>query len=96
MQTLRYLAIVISLFAVSVLAQTSAPPASTSLPFALKPLGHNVWAAIDDAKGDAGANAGFVIGDDGVAVIDTFENAPAAQALLGEIRVPRFFRIDAS
>jgi glyoxylase-like metal-dependent hydrolase (beta-lactamase superfamily II) len=86
MQTLRYLAIVISLFAASVLAQTSAPPASTSLPFALKPLGHNVWAAIDDAKGDAGANAGFVIGDDGVAVIDTFEHPEAAQQLLVEIR----------
>ena len=86
MQTLRYLAIVISLFAASVLAQTSAPPASTSLPFALKPLGHNAWAAIDDAKGDAGANAGFVIGDDGVAVIDTFEHPEAAQQLLVEIR----------
>jgi|HubBroStandDraft_4_1064222.scaffolds.fasta_scaffold88026_2 cyclase len=86
MQTLRYLAIVISLFAASVLAQTSAPPTSTSLPFALKPLGHNVWAAIDDAKGDAGANAGFVIGDHGVAVIDTFEHPEAAQQLLVEIR----------
>ena len=59
---------------------------SSSLPFALKPLGHGVYAAIDDTKGDAGANAGFVIGDDGVAVIDTFENEKAARALLSEIR----------
>jgi len=57
-----------------------------SLPFSLKPLGHNVYAAIDDAKGNAGANAGFVIGDDGVLVIDTFENEAAAKQLLAEIR----------
>jgi cyclase len=66
-------------------AQTSAP-SSSSLPFTLKPLGNNVYAAIDDAKGDAGANAGFVIGDNGVLVIDTFENETAATQLLAEIR----------
>jgi len=67
--------------AVAVSAQTQ-----ETLPFTLKPLGHGVYAAIDDAKGDAGANAGFVIGDDGVLVIDTFENEKAARALLSEIR----------
>lgn len=61
-------------------------PQSTSLTFTLKPLAKNVYAAIDDAKGDAGANAGFVIGDDGVAVIDTFENPEASKQLLAEIR----------
>jgi cyclase len=66
-------------------AQTSAQPAS-SLPFTLKPLGHNIYAAIDDAKGDAGANAGFVIGEDSVLVVDTFENPEAAKVLLAEIR----------
>ncbi|MBV9886611.1 MAG: MBL fold metallo-hydrolase [Acidobacteria bacterium] len=64
-------------------AQTKQP---TSLTFTLKPLGHNVYAAIDDAKGDAGANAGFVIGDDGVAVVDTFENPEASKQMLAEIR----------
>ena len=64
-------------------AQATQPAALT---FTLKPLGHNVYAAIDDAKGDAGANAGFVIGDDGVAVIDTFENPEASKQLLAEIR----------
>jgi cyclase len=59
---------------------------SSGAAFALKPLGHNVYAAIDDAKGDAGANAGFVIGDDGVAVIDTFEHPEAAKQMLAEIR----------
>ena len=70
-----------------ILAYPQAKPAGEgSLPFSLKPLGHNVYAAIDDAKGDAGANAGFVIGDDGVLVIDTFENEAAAKQLLAEIR----------
>jgi glyoxylase-like metal-dependent hydrolase (beta-lactamase superfamily II) len=55
------------------------------LPFQLKLIGPNIWAAIDDAKGDAGANAGFVVGDGGVAVIDSFENEAAAKALLGQI-----------
>jgi cyclase len=68
-------------------ARAQAPaPAPSSLLFTLKPLGHNVWAAIDNAKGEAGANAGFVIGDNGVAVIDTFENPEAAKRMLAEIR----------
>lgn len=67
-------------------AQThEALPAESKLPFHLKLIAPNVWAAIDDPRGDAGANAGFVIGDDGVAVIDTFENETAANALLNEI-----------
>src|SRR5262249_40553000 len=59
-------------------------PESDALPFTLKPLGHNAYAAIGGPK--AGANAGFVIGDDGVLVVDTFESADAAKALLSEIR----------
>src|SRR5215469_15406650 len=64
-------------------------PASTSasLPFTLKPLGHGIYAAIDNSQGEAGANAGFVIGDDAVLVVDTFEYVRAAQAVLGEIRM---------
>jgi cyclase len=73
------------LFAASAYAQAPAPSAN-SLPFTLKALGHNIYAAIDDAKGDAGANAGFVIGDDSVLVVDTFENPEAAKLLLAEIR----------
>lgn len=61
-------------------------PSGETLPFSLKQIAPNVWAAIDDAKGDAGANAGFIIGDGGVAVVDTFENEAAAKALLREIR----------
>jgi cyclase len=73
-------------FSTATYSQTPAEQAPGSLLFALQPLGHNVWATIDDAKGDAGANAGFVIGDSGVAVIDTFENPEAAKQMLAEIR----------
>ncbi len=69
----------------SAIAQPSKPPDSP-LPFTLKLIAPNVWAAIDTANGDAGANAGFVIGDSGVVVIDTFEKEAAAKALLSEIR----------
>ena len=67
-------------------AQTP-PSLGASLPFTLKPLGHGIYAAIDNSKGEAGANAGFVMGDEAVLVVDTFENVAAAQALLGEIRM---------
>src|SRR5882757_10083471 len=78
------LLLLLLLFAAAAVAVSAQTP--ETLPFALKPLGHGVYAAIDDAKGDAGANAGFVIGDDGVLVVDTFENEKAARALLAEIR----------
>ncbi|HTU35201.1 MAG TPA: MBL fold metallo-hydrolase [Candidatus Acidoferrum sp.] len=55
------------------------------LPFTLHEVGPGEFAAID-LQGHAGSNAGFVIGDDGVAVIDTFEDEDAARALLAEIR----------
>jgi cyclase len=86
MRTAKYLPVVFLILVATAGGQTAIAPASTSLSFTLKPLGHNVWAAIDDAKGHAGANAGFVIGDDGVAVIDTFENPDAAMQMLAEIR----------
>ena len=69
-------------------APAQAPPSpGASLPFTLKPLGRGVYAAIDNSKGEAGANAGFIIGEEAVVVVDTFENGTAAQALLGEIRM---------
>ena len=72
-------------------AQDAADP-----PFTLKEVGPNVWAAIANPKSKqaAWANTGFVIGDDGVAVIDTtasmdadgnFGTEPARQ-LLAAIR----------
>jgi cyclase len=79
------LGLVVLLSSTAARAQAPAPAPNSSL-FTLKPLGHDVWAAIDNAKGEAGANAGFVIGDNGVAVVDTFENPEAAKQLLAEIR----------
>jgi cyclase len=57
-------------------------------PFTLKAVGPGVWAAIDNprAQASSGANAGFVIGEDSVAVIDTFASIDAARQLLAEIR----------
>ncbi len=54
--------------------------------FTLKPLGHNVFAAIPNAGSGAGGNSGFIIGDDGVAVVDTFQTVAAARQLLDAIR----------
>lgn len=62
-------------------------PALAAPPFfTLHDLGHGVWAAIATPKSAAGANAGFVIGPDGVLVIDTFEDPAAAKAMLAAIR----------
>lgn len=66
-------------------APTAAAPAPVNY-FTIKPLGHNVFAAIAVPGSGAGSNAGFVVGDDGVAVIDTFQKVDAAKSLLAEIR----------
>ena len=65
------------------LAQTPVEP-----PFVLRQVGPSVFAAVHNpkAKEPSDANAGFIIGDDGVVVVDTFANAGAAKALLAEIR----------
>jgi cyclase len=52
-----------------------------TLPFALKQIGPGVYAAISDES-----NAGFIIGDDAVLVVDSFFEPDTAKALLGEIR----------
>jgi cyclase len=54
--------------------------------FVLHKIGDGVWAAIAKDNGQAFANAGFVVGDNGVTVIDTFQDPVAARALLAEIR----------
>src|SRR4051794_21039146 len=82
--TLRALALaaLVSL-AGSASAQVAAP---APLPFVLKQLAPGVYAAIDGPDHKAGSNAGFVIGDDGVLVVDAFFTPEAAKALVGEIR----------
>jgi cyclase len=54
--------------------------------FTVKKIGEGVYAAIGADGGKAGSNAGFVIGSNGVAVIDTFEDVAPARDLLAEIR----------
>lgn len=54
--------------------------------FSLHDLGHGVWAAIEFPGSHAGGNAGFVVGDDGVLVVDDFGLQPASQAFLAAIR----------
>jgi glyoxylase-like metal-dependent hydrolase (beta-lactamase superfamily II) len=57
-----------------------------ALPFVLKEVGPGVYAAIDGPEHKAGSNAGFVIGDDGVLVVDAFFTQDSAKALVAEIR----------
>jgi cyclase len=66
------------------LAVSSLPAAAPD--FRLQKIGDGVWAAIVNDEGLAGGNAGFLIGDDGVLVIDTFQDPRPAKAMLGEIR----------
>ncbi|HEY1929851.1 MAG TPA: MBL fold metallo-hydrolase [Caulobacteraceae bacterium] len=66
--------------------QVAAQDAPTGAPFVLKTLAPGVYAAIDGPGHKAGSNAGIVVGDDGVAVIDAFFTPDAAKALLATIR----------
>lgn len=66
--------------------------------FVLRDAGNGVWAAIAIPGMHAGGNAGFVVGTDAVAVVDTFGKPEAAEQLLAAIRektnVPIRFVID--
>jgi cyclase len=53
--------------------------------FDLVKVANGVYAATAKPGGRASGNAGFVIGDDGVAVVDTFFTPVACDALLAEI-----------
>ena len=68
------------------LGAPAAAQTPSTLPFVLKQIGPGVYAAIDGPDHKSGSNAGFVIGDDGVLVIDALFTPEAAKALVGEIR----------
>src|SRR6185369_11691573 len=75
---LRYsVALLLLVLSASVAAQTAN--------FTLKEVGKGVYAAIAVPGGKAGSNAGFVIGSNGVLVVDSFVDPVAAQDLLAEI-----------
>ena len=61
-------------------------PSPAAVPFELKQIGPGVYAAIDGPEHKSGSNAGFVIGDDGVLVVDAFFYPVATKALVAEIR----------
>jgi glyoxylase-like metal-dependent hydrolase (beta-lactamase superfamily II) len=77
-----------TIFAVALLlgsAVRAQTPPSNADAFVLKEIGSGVYAAIDGPDHKAGSNAGFVIGDDGVLVIDSFFNPDATRALVAQI-----------
>src|SRR5881392_1799560 len=53
--------------------------------FQLVKVADGVYAAVAKPGGLASGNAGFVAGDDGVVVVDTFFTPAAAEALIAEI-----------
>ena len=73
-------------FGAALAAPSVAQEAPAAAPFELHTLAPGVYAAIDGPGHKAGSNAGFVVGDDGVAVIDAFFTPDAARALLAAIR----------
>jgi glyoxylase-like metal-dependent hydrolase (beta-lactamase superfamily II) len=72
--------------ALALLVPAAPGPAPDQGPrFTIRQVAPGVYAALDrDAR--AGANAGFVIGDDGVVIVDSFQFPEAAESLLVEIR----------
>jgi cyclase len=74
-------ALLIALFLFSTFA-FCADPAD----FTVKKIGDGVYAALGADGGKAGSNAGFVVGSNGVVVIDTFEDPAPARDLLAEIK----------
>lgn len=54
--------------------------------FTIKKIGDGVYAAVSPDRSRAGSNAGFIVGSNGVAVVDTFVGPDPAKELLEEIR----------
>jgi len=73
------------------LATLAGLPKATASPkaeddFQLVQVADGVYAAIAKSGGLASGNAGFVIGDDGVVIFDTFFTPAAIEELIGEIQ----------
>src|SRR5437764_1550867 len=79
---LRY-AVHMRMLAVLLFAATSAFAQNSD--FDLIKVADGVYAAVAKPGGIASGNAGFVIGDDGVVVVDTFFTPAAAEELVAEI-----------
>jgi glyoxylase-like metal-dependent hydrolase (beta-lactamase superfamily II) len=82
---MRKMVFVLIGLAACAVAQTQ--PAPDQRPgFTLKQLAPGVYAAINPDGGRAGSNAGFIVGEDSVAVVDTLIDVAPARELLAEIR----------
>jgi cyclase len=80
---MRTRTIVLALF---ILFLSNLAAAQNAPDFTIKKIGDGVYAAISGDGSKAGSNAGFVVGSNGVLVVDTFVNAAPARDLLAEIR----------
>ena len=61
------------------------PPPKAEDNFTLVKVNEGVYAAIAKSGGLASGNAGFVVGDDGVLLVDTFFTPEAVEDLIGVI-----------
>lgn len=75
-----------SLALIAVTLSVAARAESDALPFTLQKIGPDIYAAIDGPAGKSGSNAGIVIGDDSVLLVDSFYSQAATRALIGEVR----------
>ncbi|HYX53569.1 MAG TPA: MBL fold metallo-hydrolase, partial [Candidatus Limnocylindrales bacterium] len=64
----------------------SACALAQNLDFTVKRVAEGVYAAVGADGGKAGSSAGFVVGTNGVIVVDTFTSEGPARDLLAEIR----------
>lgn len=71
---------------ISILLFSSIAFAQAAPEFTVKKLADGVYAAVSPDRSKAGSNAGFIVGTNGVAVVDTFTNVASARELLAEIR----------
>lgn len=78
----KYLARFLAFLLLSSALAFAADPAD----FTVKKLGEGVYAAISPDRSKAGSNAGFIVGANGVVVVDSFLGADPAKELLAEIR----------
>ena len=72
--------------AASFYAERAVPAPKAEDDFQLVKVADGVYAAIAKPGGLASGNAGFVIGDDGVLIFDTFFTPDALEELIGEIQ----------